>query len=171
CADPRIENLEPRLIEVLEAPVRVVVAAADELRWAVDHCYRSNVDIDDALRDFEQRAEERRRLTADIVETSSVEVDENAPVVKVVNLILEQAVRDRAWGRHIEPQQNVVRVRARTDGALHDLMTLPASMGASLLSRIKVLANMNIVERRRPQDGQMQFEIADRELDIRVATS
>jgi type IV pilus assembly protein PilB len=171
CADPRIENLETRLIEVLEAPIRIVVAAADELRWALDHCYRSNVAIDDALRDFEQRAEERRRLTADLVETSSIEVDENAPVVKVVNLILEQAVRDRASDVHIEPQQNSVRVRARTDGALHDLMTLPAGMGVALLSRIKVLANMNIVERRRPQDGQMQIEIGDRELDIRVATS
>src|SRR5262249_38077001 len=97
--------------------------------------------------------------------------DENAPVVKVVNLILEQAVRDRASDVHIEPQQDSVRVRARTDGALHELMTLPAGMGAALLSRIKVLANMNIVERRRPQDGQMQIEIGDRELDIRVATS
>jgi type IV pilus assembly protein PilB len=171
CADPRIENLESRLIEVLEAPIRIVVAAADELRWALDHCYRSNVEIDDALRDFEQRAEERRRLTADLVETSSIEVDENAPVVKVVNLILEQAVRDRASDVHIEPQQDGVRVRARTDGALHELMTLPAGMGVALLSRIKVLANMNIVERRRPQDGQMQIEIGDRELDIRVATS
>jgi type IV pilus assembly protein PilB len=171
CADPLLEGIEQRLIEALEAPVRLVVAAQDEVEWALDHCFKSNAEIDDALRDFEQRAEVRRRNRAETSDTSMIEVDENAPVVKVVNLILEQAVRDRASDVHIEPQQDTVRVRARTDGALHELLTLPASMGSPLVSRIKVLADMNIVERRRPQDGQMQFEIGDRELDIRVATS
>jgi type IV pilus assembly protein PilB len=171
CADPLLEQLETRLIEALEAPVALVVAAEDEVHWALEHCYRSNEDIDDALRDFEARAEERRRQHTETADLSMIEVDENAPVVKVVNLILERAVRDRASDVHIEPQATTVRVRARTDGALHDLMTLPASMGSPLVSRIKVLSDMNIVERRRPQDGQMQIEVGGRELDVRVATS
>ena len=82
-------------------------------------------------------------------------VDENAPVVKIVNVILEQAVRDRASDVHIEPMADTVRVRVRTDGALHQITTLPGSMGPSLVSRIKVMSDMNIVEKRRPQDGQM----------------
>jgi type IV pilus assembly protein PilB len=171
CADPTVEGLEARLIEAFEAPIALHVAADDEVRWALDHCYRSNAEIDDALRDFEQRAEDRRSKQADVADGVSVEVDENAPVVKVVNLILERAVRDRASDVHIEPQADGVRVRARTDGALHELLTLPASMGSPLVSRIKVLADMNIVERRRPQDGQMQVEVDERELDVRVATS
>ena len=166
-----MEALETRLIEALEAPVALVVAAEDEVEWALEHCYRSDADIDDALRDFEARAEERRRQHTETTEVSMIEVDENAPVVKVVNLILERAVRDRASDVHIEPGADSVRVRARTDGALHELLTLPASMATPLVSRIKVLSDMNIVERRRPQDGQMQIEIDGRELDVRVATS
>ena len=92
-------------------------------------------------------------------------------MVKVLNLILEQAVRDRASDVHIEPQDGALRVRVRTDGALHELMKLPASMGSPLVSRVKVLADMNIVERRRPQDGQLQVTVAGRDLDVRVATS
>ena len=98
-------------------------------------------------------------------------VDENAPVVKVVNVILEQAVRDRASDVHIEPMADRVRVRVRTDGALHEIMTLPGPMGPSLVSRIKVMADMNIVERRRPQDGQIAVDVDGRELDVRVSTT
>ena len=171
CSDPRIEHLEQRLIEVLEAPIRIVVAAEDELQWALDNCYRTSVEIDDALRDFEERAEERRKQLADTTDAVVIEVDENAPVVKVLNLILEQAVRNRASDVHIEPQGDSLRVRVRTDGALHELMKLPAPMAGPLVSRVKVLADMNIVERRRPQDGQMHFEVSGRELVIRVATA
>jgi type IV pilus assembly protein PilB len=171
CADPLIPELERRLIDVLGAPVNVLIAADDELQWALDHCYLSTAEFDDALRAFEERAEERRKSLNDADDNVVIEVDENAPVVKVVNLILDRAVRDRASDVHIEPGENGIRVRARTDGALHDLLTLPAAMGPALVSRIKVLANMNIVERRRPQDGQMHATVNDRDLDIRVATS
>ena len=97
-------------------------------------------------------------------------VDENAPIVKIVNVILEQAVVDRASDVHIEPMADTVRVRVRTDGALHQITTLPGSMGASLVSRIKVMSDMNIVERRRPQDGQMAITVGNRELNVRVST-
>jgi type IV pilus assembly protein PilB len=98
-------------------------------------------------------------------------VDENAPVVRVINLILEQAVRERASDVHVEPTDGSVRIRVRTDGALHQVMDLPESMGPPLLSRIKVLANLNIVERRRPQDGNFTIEVLGRDVDVRVATS
>jgi type IV pilus assembly protein PilB len=170
-ADPRIPDLKSRLIAMLESPVRLLVASSEEIAWAIDTCYRPTAKIDDALRDFQERAEERKRQLAETSEPTTIAVDENAPVVKVVNLILEEAVRDRASDVHIEPQKDSVRIRVRTDGALHELMRLPASMGPALVSRVKVLAEMNIVERRRPQDGQLQMEINGRELDIRVATS
>ena len=92
-------------------------------------------------------------------------------MVQVVNLILTQALRDRASDVHIEPQDERIRVRFRIDGALHDALTLPAAMGPALVSRIKIMAGMNIVERRRPQDGQITIEIDGRALDIRVATT
>ncbi len=91
--------------------------------------------------------------------------------MQVVQKIITQALRDRASDVHIEPQGDRVRVRYRIDGALHDVLALPDSMGPALASRIKIMAGMNIVERRRPQDGQIAMTIDGRELDIRVATT
>ena len=86
-------------------------------------------------------------------------------------MIITQALRDRASDIHIEPQDDRVRVRYRIDGALHDVLDLPGSMGPAVVSRIKIMAGMNIVERRRPQDGQIAMEVEGREVDIRVATT
>jgi type IV pilus assembly protein PilB len=99
------------------------------------------------------------------------EVDENAPVVQVVQRIITQAVRQHASDIHIEPQDTKVRVRFRVDGALHDATDLPASFAQALVSRIKIMADMNIVERRRGQDGQFEATVDGNALDIRVATT
>jgi type IV pilus assembly protein PilB len=85
--------------------------------------------------------------------------------------MITQALRDRASDVHIEPRPDHVRVRYRIDGALHDVLELPASMAPAIASRLKILAGMNIVERRRPQDGQISTEIEGRPVDIRVATT
>jgi type IV pilus assembly protein PilB len=98
-------------------------------------------------------------------------VNEDAPVVQVVRLLITQGLRDRASDIHVEPQADRIRVRYRIDGALHDVLDLPGSMGPAIVSRIKILAGMNIVERRRPQDGQISLEIEGRAVDIRVATT
>ena len=90
------------------------------------------------------------------VDTAEPEiVADDAPVVQVVDRILTQAMRDRASDVHIEPSDDIVRVRFRIDGALKEILQLPAAIGPGLVSRIKIMANMNIVERRRPQDGQL----------------
>jgi type IV pilus assembly protein PilB len=80
-------------------------------------------------------------------------------------------LRDRASDIHIEPTDDRVRVRYRIDGALQEVLTLPASIGPAVTSRIKILAGMNIVERRRPQDGQISMRVDDRDVDIRVSTT
>ena len=95
-------------------------------------------------------------------------MDENAPVVQVVDSILTQAVRDRASDVHIEPSQDVIYVRFRIDGALKDVLELPVTMGIGLISRIKILAGINIVEKRRSQDGQFTKEIDAKDTDVRV---
>jgi type IV pilus assembly protein PilB len=100
-----------------------------------------------------------------------VAYDENAPVVQVVTMILTQALRDRASDVHIEPMAGLTRVRFRIDGVLHDVVTLPAAMGGAVTSRLKVLAGMNIVERRRSQDGQFTSSVEGRDIDVRVAST
>ena len=101
---------------------------------------------------FEAVETTRRRPAVDTQEATVV--SENAPVVQVVDNILTQAVRDRASDVHIEPSQDVIYVRFRIDGALKDVLELPTAMGVGLVSRIKILAEINIVEKRRSQDGQ-----------------
>src|SRR5262249_7331080 len=105
------------------------------------------------------------------LETTEVVVDVNAPIVQVVNKIVTQALRDRASDVHVEPGEKSVLVRFRIDGALKDVVELPAEMGPALVSRVKIMAEMNIVERRRPQDGQFEMKIDNRELDVRVSTT
>ena len=86
---------------------------------------------------------------------ADAELAPDSPVITIVERILTQALRDRASDVHIEPQDKQLRIRFRVDGALHDVRSLPAEMGPGLVSRLKILAGMNIVERRRPQDGQI----------------
>jgi type IV pilus assembly protein PilB len=170
-ADPYAIELQQELITLLSAPVRLQVAAGLDILEMISAVHVKVGEMDEALRVFEERAEQRKRESTATTPTYNNMVDENAPVVRVINLILEQATRERASDVHIEPSDECVRVRLRTDGALHEVMTLPVSMGQPLLSRIKVMANLNIVERRRPQDGNFTTETLGREIDIRVATS
>ncbi|TMK90719.1 MAG: type II/IV secretion system protein, partial [Actinobacteria bacterium] len=142
-----------------------MVAPPSDIRRAIDKSYRALAGVGRHVDAF-LAAE---AITARTVETSDSAAD--APVVQVVNLIITQGVRDRASDIHIEPQESHVRVRYRIDGALHDVLALPANMGPSAISRVKVLASMDIVERRKPQDGQIAMEVEGRPLDIRVATT
>jgi type IV pilus assembly protein PilB len=95
---------------------------------------------------------------------------EDAPIVKLVNAIMTQAVSDRASDVHIEPNEKNVRVRFRVDGVLHEVMHSPKNIQNGLISRLKVMADLNIAEKRVPQDGRISMKVANRQLDLRVAT-
>ena len=97
-------------------------------------------------------------------------VTATSPAVEIVNMLITQGLRDRASDIHIEPQKGHLRIRLRIDGVLQDVAHLPSATGAALASRIKIMADMNIVERRRAQDGQISLTVDNRDLDIRVAT-
>jgi general secretion pathway protein E len=111
---------------------------------------------------------------AEDVPLLEVEAVARAPVVRAVDMIVAQAVKERASDVHIIPRGDSVKVLYRIDGVLHEAVTLPLGVHAALVSRIKVLSNMNIAERRRPQDGQFSLKINDKdkeEVDFRVATA
>jgi len=95
----------------------------------------------------------------------------DAPLAQALNLIIEEGVRSRSSDIHIEPEEDRVRVRYRIDGTLHDMMSLPLSIHRAIISRIKILADMNIADHHRAQDGQFSTKAKGREIDIRVATS
>ncbi|NOY64894.1 MAG: Flp pilus assembly complex ATPase component [Nitrospirae bacterium] len=110
------------------------------------------------------------------VEESKVEVDtltglaQEKGIIQLVNLLIENAVRDRASDIHIEPEEDILRVRYRIDGVLYDKEVIPVNMTPAVTSRIKLLATMNIAERRLPQDGRIRGKYAGKEIDIRVST-
>ncbi len=98
------------------------------------------------------------------------ELVDEAPIVRVVNLIISQAINDKASDIHIEPEAKSVRVRYRVDGVLHDVMSPPKHIQAPMVSRVKIMANMDIAERRVPQDGKIHLRHDNREFDLRVST-
>ena len=110
-------------------------------------------------------------------EDSSEEVDlspenaseEDAPIVKLVNLILQEAIKERATDIHVEPQEDKVNVRIRIDGVLQIIMTPPATSLSGLVTRIKILSKLNIAEKRLPQDGRFSIKTASKDIDVRVS--
>lgn len=160
-SDPEVRAALERL------PVRAVnlyLAPAADVRFALDTHYRvlSSVD-DDVLQIW--------------AEASPAEQDDSpanvgdAPIIQLVNKLVAQAMRDRASDVHIEPTEGRLRIRYRIDGALREVLSLPVTVGPELVSRIKIMAEMDIVERRRPQDGQFQMQVDGVGLDVRVATA
>ncbi len=164
-ADPS-DQLLTELQATTGTPIALLVASATDIRRAIDRGYRAMTGIDSHVDAFQATSAGRSSSGP-----TSAAVDENAPVVRVVTIVLTQALRDRASDVHIEPMDGLTRVRFRIDGVLHDVLTLPGPMGVAVVSRLKVLAGMNIVERRRAQDGQFTSEVEGRALDIRVAST
>ncbi len=156
-----------RLAETSGHSVRLALAPMSDIRWAIDRSYQAIGGVGKLVQAFEAVETSRKRPVE--IESTDV-VPEDAPVVQVVDSILTQAMRDRASDVHIEPSENVIYVRYRIDGALKDIIELPVTMGLGLVSRIKILAGMNIVERRRSQDGQFTTEIDGKGTDVRVST-
>ncbi|HLM96682.1 MAG TPA: ATPase, T2SS/T4P/T4SS family, partial [Acidimicrobiales bacterium] len=161
------DDLRFLLAETSGHSVRLTLAPMTDIKWAIDRSYQAIDSVDKLVQAFDAVEGTRKRVAE--TETTPV-VTENAPVVQVVDNILTQAVRDRASDVHIEPSQDVIYVRFRIDGALKDVLELPVSMGVGLVSRIKIMANINIVEKRRSQDGQFTTTIDGKDTDVRVAT-
>ena len=106
----------------------------------------------------------------DIEDQGLVEVAKEAPIIKLVNIMITQAVKDRASDIHIEPEEDMLRVRSRIDGILHEVTNLPKKLQNPIISRIKILSKIDISENRKPQDGRIRLAIENKELDIRVST-
>ena len=140
------------------------VGVGMDIKSAIDLHYKANKEIEREVAEFTGSAE---MMDADL-DASAILED---PVVRAVDMILQQGVRDRASDIHIVPDHDSVRVRYRVDGMLTEALSLPHGSHYQLLSRIKVLAGMNIAERRRPQDGQFSDLIGGEETFFRVATS
>ncbi|MGH9077170.1 MAG: GspE/PulE family protein [Acidimicrobiales bacterium] len=144
--------------------VRLVVATRASIAEAINTWHRIDSDAENIT------AEASSSIEADEDLSNVRELFEDAPIVKLVNLIITQAIADRASDIHVEPGQFDLRVRYRVDGVLHESMRPPKNIQAGIISRLKVMAEMNIAERRVPQDGRVRTTIEGRDVDLRVAT-
>lgn len=163
-ADPRDVLALDDVRANVRMQVRPVVAERSDLLAAIDRFVRSDGELDE--------------LTSAIVEesNSSNEVavneptEDDAPIVRFVNLLIGQAIQDNASDIHIEPAENEVQVRYRIDGVLHEMNRAPKNIQNGVISRLKIMSDIDIAERRRPQDGRMSVMHAGRKIDLRVAT-
>ncbi len=146
--------------------IKPVVATKEEILAAITRYAKAESQVGQAGMD--ELTREVIGDEEDIVQSATV-VDE-APIVKLANLIINQAISDRASDIHIEPQEKDVRVRYRIDGVLHEVMTPPKRVQAGLISRVKIMSDLNIAETRVPQDGRIGLSVQGRAVDLRVAT-
>lgn len=140
------------------------LASTEEIQESIDFNYRSYAEIEKQVSNISTSEE----INNPGIKLTTVN---EAPVAQALILIIDEAVKARASDIHLQPQEDKLRVRYRIDGTLHDTISLPPATAVPLISRIKVLANMNIADRHRPQDGQFSVEAKGRLIDIRVGTT
>jgi general secretion pathway protein E len=155
-------------------PYDRVICPASEIERAISRCYYQSAhsDGDTEGPDTQDMPAGDNDLGGTSVQTHAedlLNIADKAPAVKLVNKILFHAVHSRASDIHIEPYENQARIRFRVDGVLHDVLTLPKHQIAPLLSRLKIMANLNIAEHRLPQDGQSRIRLGQDSVDIRVS--
>ncbi len=156
-----IENLAIYTKKRIE-PVR---AAEADIKEAIDYNYKA---LKGNGKVMDTAVATQPAAAAD--DKSLAEAAEDTPVARQLDRLLEEGIKSRASDIHIEPDENRVRVRYRIDGILHEVASLPLNVHTALISRIKILSDMNIADHRRPQDGQFSFEGSGKRVDIRVAT-
>jgi general secretion pathway protein E len=161
-ADPE----DVRTIEDIKAQakmrVEVALGVPSDIERAININYRSSGAIEKQVSQF---------APADAAKTDETPVvTASTPITETLNLLITQAIKDRASDVHIEPQEDRLRIRYRIDGILHDMFAFPLSVHAPLVSRVKILAEMDISEQRRPQDGQFSLRVGNNAVDIRTAT-
>ncbi len=149
---------------VTGAELRVAVATRQSIVESINKYHRVMSDAENVS------AEAASTFEADTSLSTIREVNEDSPIVKLVNLLISQAIADRASDIHIEPAERDLRVRFRIDGVLHEVMRPPKNIQSGIVSRLKVMADINIAERRIPQDGRINTVIKGRDVDLRVAT-
>lgn len=158
-----IDTLRFRLNSELECSI----ASPTKIRAFIDRSIdnvRSSIDATAA-----ELAAEGHSIEAEILKAEAAGQDDEGPVIRLVNMIIDEAVRMRASDIHIEPMADRVRVRYRVDGVCVERDTIPKHMQAALLARVKILSGMDISERRLPQDGRIQREIDGKKIDFRVS--
>lgn len=171
---------DDKLVVAMSDPANVF--ALDDIRtitrMEIKPVVATATDIEQAIRKYGQFDKSVEDIATEAASVAEEDIDlsdvraavEEAPIVKLVNLLISQAVADRASDIHIEPTERDIRIRYRIDGVLHEVMRSPKNIQSGLISRLKIMADINIAERRVPQDGRVGLVVGGKSVDLRVAT-
>jgi len=173
-SDPfQIDSLDQLLHLLSRDSFDIVLSPGSEIISAINRTFDQVKDKEENIIQDISNGDEGAAFVSDFAEGVSDDLlDEtsDAPIIKLVNYILSQAIKYQASDIHIEPYQHLIKIRYRMDGVLYDIHTLPKKIHASVVSRVKVLSQLNIAEKRIPQDGRIQVRIGNRSIDLRVST-
>lgn len=168
-SDPLNLAVIDQLVMTTGLEVEPAICSEQEIVQAIDHYYGTSGTMDEVIQVLgEKEVEEEEEDALDTHTLTQMAGD--APIVKLVNLVLSQAVREKASDIHVEPEEKSLRIRFRTDGILTEVYSQPKKLQNAIVSRMKIMASIDIAERRIPQDGRIQIKIDGRPIDIRVST-
>jgi general secretion pathway protein E len=165
AADPSDEYVRQAFEMATGKNVVMLVASATDIDQAIDKLYGGKSSMDQIVDNISTGQDDFDGDIAHLKDLAS-----EAPVIRLVNLIFSRALEMRASDIHIEPFENSLKVRYRIDGVLHEVESPPRRLSAAVISRVKIMANLDIAERRLPQDGRIKLRIQGKEIDLRVST-
>ena len=153
----------------LSLEIEAAVCTEEDLNNALDLYYGTSGKVDEVVQFIQEKEKEEKPIELEEIISGDAGADE-APIIRLVNLIFSQAIKEKASDIHIEPEEDLLRVRFRVDGVLHEMFVQPKNLQYAVTSRIKIMAELNIAERRLPQDGRFQIRVDNHDVDIRVST-
>lgn len=165
-ADPLNLAVIDQVVREVGMEVEPAICSEHDIVQAIDHYYGTSSSMEEVIEVLD--ADSEREESIDTSTLAQMAVD--APIVKLVNLIMTQAVKDKASDIHVEPEEDMLRVRFRVDGIMREAYSHPRKLQNAIISRLKIMANLNIAERRIPQDGRIQMMVEGKQIDIRVST-
>lgn len=169
-SDPNAIFVFDEVSKITNTKVQPVLCRADDIVEAINECYQEEVDIDEVMNSIDESEVEVIHAAAETEISELAALAEGSPVINMTNMILLKAIRDGASDIHIEPQSTKFRIRVRIDGMLYELMSPKKEMHPVVVSRLKVMSNLDIAERRMPQDGRIQVQVDGRTVDLRFSS-
>lgn len=169
-SDPHDFFKQDKIAEITKLHIQQVSCTREDISEAIEACYQGQISIDDVISSVEEDDLSFIEATAETTISEIAKMAEGSPVINLTNLILLKAIREDASDIHIEPQQDRFRVRARVDGILYELMSHGMERHSAVVSRLKVMASLDISERRMPQDGRIQVTVDGKLIDLRFSS-
>jgi general secretion pathway protein E len=171
CSDPLDTMSQDDMRMLLGVEIEISLASSNIVIATINKAYdRVSQLAESAVADLEEEESEYAPLEEEVVDLLDMEGDDEAPIIRLVNSLMSQAVKDRASDIHIEPFERDMVVRFRIDGVLYEIIKPPKRFQNSIISRVKIMADLNIAEKRLPQDGRIRLKVAGKDIDIRVST-